>query len=105
MNKLTDKEYRQLQECAEYVDEVVVELRKGIAQTRYIVKVKPNSYYFDLDTNNIVPVDSTLVGHWMQRFPTDNRYDSYRHRLEDKDDFVKCEKHVVEIISWREIDD
>lgn len=105
MNKLTDKQYWQLQECAEYVDEVFVELRKGKAQTRYIIKVSPDAQYFDLDTNDIETVDQSLVGYWMQRFATDNSWDSYKRRLEDKDDFVKCEKNIIQTINWREIDE
>lgn len=96
------QQLHQMLECAEYVEETFVDLRKGKAQTRYIVKVSPNAKYYNLEKEDICEIDEDLVGYWMQEYEGDNSYDSYKCRLEDNYGWVQCES--VEVVStvWRE---
>lgn len=103
MNELTQNQYWQLQEVAIYVDEIFVEMRKGVPQTRYILEVKPLSVYYDLDKNQRAEVDSDLVGYWMQKFPTDNRYDDWQDVVRNNGEFVKCKPIEVTTVTWEEL--
>lgn len=96
------QQLHQMLECAEYVGEVFVNLRKGKAQTRYIVKVSPDAKYYNFEKEDICNVDNDLVGYWMQKWEGDNSYDSYRCRLEDNDEWVKCKQIEVIKTKWEE---
>ena len=96
------QQLHQMLECAEYVDEVFVDLRKGKAQTRYIVKVSPNARYYNLEKESICEIDEDLIGYWMQEYKGDNYYDSYKCRLEENYGWVKCESIEVVSTVWRE---
>lgn len=93
----------QMLECATYEDEVFVDLRKGLAQTRYIVQVSSRAEYFDLDKEEILPVDENLVGYWMQQYESDNSWDEYSDRLSDNNGWVKCKQVEVVTTKWEKL--
>ena len=88
-----------------YVDEVFVNLRKGKAQTRYIIEVERGSTYFNTKSYNLDAVDKELLGFWMQEFETDNSWDGYIEALRNNNGWVKCKPVEVKTIKWEKTDE
>ena len=101
--KFNKSQLHQMLECAKYVDEVFVDLRKGQAETRYILHVSPDAEYFDLDKNEMATVDEDLVGYWMQQYQSNNSWDSYNERLYDNEGWVKCKQVEVVTTKWEKL--
>lgn len=101
----TANQLHQMVVCCKYVDEVFVDLRKGKAQTRYIVYVPVGSQYFCLEDDVMKTVDPNLTGYWMQEFYGDNSWDGYLETLQDNDGWVKCKSVEVTTLKWEKIDE
>lgn len=80
------------------IDEELVDTRKGVAQTRYIISVK-DTYYCHEDYCD-KPTPEHLKGFWMQYHATDNRYEDCEDCLKEGDSFVKCQQKKVETYVW-----
>jgi len=104
MLELTGKEMAILSDAHAEICEELIDERKGVPQTRYIIEVKEGDVYFSENTEDMKPVPSHLVGYWMQYFETDNRYESARDILKAGNDrWVKCKPVQVVVDSWEEI--
>lgn len=97
----TPRELRILDQVAIQVDEVYIEDRKGIAQTRYIMRVDEGATWNDWDSDMCADeiVSSSLVGHWMTAFPDNLTYRDMAECLKDLH-WVKCEPKEVITIEW-----
>lgn len=95
-----DNQLDQMVDCCKYIDEVFVNLRKGKAQTRYIIEIQSGSRYFNTTSYDMDVVDEELVGFWMQEFETDNSWDGYLDTLRDNNGWVKCKPVEVKTIKW-----
>ena len=62
------------------IDEVHVEMRKDVEQTRYIISVPETYYCYEDYCDKPTPVH--LKGFWMQYHATDNRYEDPKDCLE-----------------------
>tara|TARA_R110000782_G_scaffold270483_1_gene371880 strand:+ start:66296 stop:66607 length:312 start_codon:yes stop_codon:yes gene_type:complete len=86
------------------IDEELVDERKGVPQSRYVIEVKEGSAYFDIGTENMEEVPSHVVGLWMMDYSMDLRYESSRDLLKDGfTDWVRCKPVEVVVSSWEEI--
>lgn len=83
--KIEDLEvFRELLLSATRVCEHFVELRKGVPQTVYVVKIEEATDYWDWREECIRPVPRWAVGYWRQRHADDHRYkDIVPHCIED----------------------
>lgn len=98
----TTEEREIIRECYTYVDEVFVEMRKGVAQTKYIIEIQPDAEYMCMKTYEYVPVTKDLVGFHMMMHPRDLNYIDYRNAIMDYD-WVKCKPVEVVTTVWEEV--
>lgn len=84
--KIEDIEiFHELLQSARRVCEHFVELRKGVAQTFYVVQIEETSEYWDWREECIRPVPRWAVGYWRQRFADDHRHkDIVPHCIADE---------------------
>lgn len=83
------------------IDEQLVDTRKGVAQTRYILSVKDTYYCYEDYCEK--PTPEHLKGFWMQCHATDNRYEDVIDCLKDGDEFVKCYEKKIETYVWEKL--
>lgn len=97
--EFTKKEIRILKDVAKYVDEIYVEDRKGISQTRYIIQVDVGEYT-DWDSADCIDraIPKKLIGTWMLASATDLRYESWPDCFEYQ--WVKCKQVEVTTTEW-----
>lgn len=88
------------------VDEVVVDIRKGIPQTRYVIEVGCyDKQVWSLEKDCLIDFPDYLKGLWMQDWATDNTYDGVSSRLKDEDEcWVKCKQVEVTTYEYQEIE-
>lgn len=88
------------------VDEVVVDIRKGIPKTRYVISVGcNNTKVWCHDKDCLIDFPDYLKGLWMQDWATDNTYDSVLSRLKDEYEcWVKCKEVEVTTYEYQEIE-
>lgn len=88
------------------VDEVVVDIRKGIPQTRYVVEFGcKDTQVWCNEKDCMIDFPEHLKGLWMQDWATDNTYDSVSCRLKDPDEgWVKCKEVEVTTSEYQEIE-
>jgi len=79
-------------------DEILVDRRKGVPQTKYLISV--NNTYFCYEDYCDKPTPDHLRGYWMQEYQGDNRYKDAKHCLENGEEFVKCRLRKVETWVW-----
>lgn len=102
--ELSKKDMLIMMDAHREIDEELVDDRKGVPQTRYIIEIKADADYFNQDTESMEIVPEYLEGYWMQYHATDNRYESARDLLkEGYTDWVKCKPVQVIVDSWEEL--
>ncbi len=85
------------------IQELLIDTRKGVPQSRYVFGVHADSKYDDFENGKLdLPVPVHLHGYWMTDFPTDLRYINFFDAL-PAHDWVKCEPKEVVTIEWVEI--
>lgn len=82
-------------ECGYEIDEVFVDIRKDVPQTKYIMEVKGDSYIGKDGLEHTVPEE--FKGFWMMRYATDLRWTPLHEAIEDYE-WVRCEQ--VEVVSY-----
>lgn len=84
--KIEDLEiFQELLRSATPIAEHFVELRKGVPQTVYVVKIEEANEYWDWREECIRPVPRWAVGYWRQRDAGDHRCkDIVPHCIEDE---------------------
>ena len=98
MQKLTTEQIELVTPAIYFVEEAFVEMRKGIAQTCYVIEVRAEDVW---DGNDFVQVPLELQGLWKQEYPDDNTIISWNERLGAngksayKCDFVKVQRKEV----------
>ena len=88
----TVKEQEVLEQVAIEADEVFDYIRKGIPQTKYVMKV-PIGVLLNGPYEH-------LVGYWMMSHSTDLRYEPLNKCFNDSWD--KCQQVEVTTLEWRE---
>lgn len=83
--KIEDPEiFKELLQSATCVAEHFVEMRKGVAQTFYVVKIEEANEYYDWREECVRPIPRWAVGYWRQHFADDHRHkDIVPHCLDD----------------------
>jgi len=89
-------------QLATYIDEVLVDERKGIAQERYVMEIKPDAKYLN-DDDVFVKAPSEMVGTWMLEDQTSLMYLGFTEALRDYD-WVKCKEVEVVTTEWVKAD-
>lgn len=93
--KQTDSNLREIMlTCADFVEEVYVETRKGVPQTFYVVKINEDKQFWNWETNQIELVPVWVVGYWRTDCADDNTYYSYDYRIKN-DYWVKVERKEI----------
>lgn len=93
--KQTDSNlYGIMSTCAEFVEEVYVEIRKGIPQTFYVVEITEDKQFWNWQTNQIEKVPDWSVGYWRTDQAEDNTHYSYAYRIKN-DYWVKVERKEI----------
>lgn len=87
--------------CIKEVDEVFVDMRKGVAQTRYIGVINEGAEYWDEKQGRLLVVPENLVGLWMMKDYYDLRYLNFREAV-NHESWVRCTK--VETISYEYVE-
>lgn len=93
--RFSDKEIEIIRESAEEVDEYFVEMRKGVAQTRYVMHVP------DVDFLGNKP-PKHLVGLWMMAYPCDLSYTALDQAI-SLYDWVRCKEVKVTTTAYERI--
>ena len=84
-----------LQQVAVEFDEVFVNMRKGIGQTKYIALVKDDAEIWVED--KCYPVPEKYKGFWMMKYAYNLQHTDFREALREYE-WVKCvQKEVVHI--------
>lgn len=100
---LSDKQIELIEPAIKLVDQVFVELRKDIPQTRYVIEVMDEPVW---DGNDFRQIPSELLGYWIQEFADDNTTVSLKDRLGlsvnsfYRCNFVKAIKKEVTVTQW-----
>ena len=71
MKTFTQDEIDYIYGCWNEVDEVVVDIRKGVPQTRYVIEVQDVEVWCHVK-EDFIDMPKGLVGLWIQEFDTDN---------------------------------
>lgn len=95
-----DEDWDAFEQCISYVDEVFVDMRKGVAQCRYIGEITANSEYWNED-NTYHKVPDYLVGFWMMEYQTNLNYMGFSEAVRNEE-WVKCEK--IETITYEYVE-
>lgn len=90
-----------LQRVAVEIDEEFGDVRKGIPQSKYVMRVEEGKTYFD-STGIERKVPEVLVGYWMMQFETDLRHTPVSECFDDQ--WVKCYQKEVTTYEWRELE-
>lgn len=98
----TTEEREIIRECYRNIDEVFVQMRKGVAQTKYIIEVAPDAEYMCTKTYEYIPVPEHLIGFYMMKYPTDLNWadpvDAIKAYV-----WVKCKPVEVVTTVWEEV--
>lgn len=107
--EFTQKEIYILTEVASEVDEIYVEDRKGVSQTKYVMVVKDGTYddFSTYDGTNDegcfdIPIPEDLIGTWMMSHHCDLRYETLKDCIKGYD-WVKCKQVDKVITVWEEV--
>lgn len=71
-------------DCIVLKEKKIVEIRKGIPITQYVIFVKNEQVYSEEKEDFIYP-PKEIQGYWIQEFPTDNEYYSHIQVIDNKD--------------------
>lgn len=97
--EFTDKEIKILKDVAIAVEEVYVEDRKGISQTKYVMRVDEGEYTdWNSDFGDEKPVPKKLIGTWMMAYGCDLRDECLSDCFEYH--WVRCEQEEVTTFEW-----
>lgn len=88
--------------CAQYVEEVFVETRKGIPQTFYVVEIEDVATFWNWETEEIELVPTWVVGYWKTDQAEDNTWYDYTYRIKN-DDWVKVQRK--EIVTYEYVEE
>lgn len=100
MGGITEKERDILLNCSCLIEEQLIDTRKGVPQSKYIIYVAEGTWW-DSEIGDVVEIPYYIVGYWMMDSASDNRYTSLSEAIET-DSWVKCEKVEVKSYEWRE---
>ena len=102
--RFTEDEQIILDDCCREIDEIYVEDRKGISQTKYIFEVKEGTWWdWRLtDEDGMVNIPEVLVGTWMMQHAEDLSYDNLAYCIKNYS-WVKCHKVEKTIEVWEEL--
>lgn len=89
-----------LQQTAIEFDEVFVDMRKGIAQTKYIALVKDDAEVWIED--KCYPVPDEYKGFWMMEWQDNLQYVNFSEAIREYE-WVKCEQKEVVSIEYVEV--
>ena len=104
MIALNDKQRSLLSTVVCYVEEVLVDERQGVPQSKYVVEIPDGASYWDDDKEEFVVAPSEVCGFWIMKFSYDLRHTSQQKAFAEFDDWVKCEKRDVIVQQWVESD-
>lgn len=90
------------------VDEIFVEMRKEVPQTKYVFFVSDEEIFYDYKKDTFVSAPLEIQGYWIQEYPDDNTRLSLRDRLGIDNDsyqveFVKAKKVQITIDSFESL--
>tara|TARA_R110000782_G_scaffold92621_2_gene176029 strand:- start:2725 stop:3039 length:315 start_codon:yes stop_codon:yes gene_type:complete len=91
-----------LQQVAREEDEVFYEMRKGIAQNKYIMEIPEGSTYFSSKKYEELKVPSYLIGFWMMEYADNLQYERLDESIMSRS-WVKCEAKEILTKTWEEI--
>lgn len=87
--KIEDLEiFQELLKNATFITEHFAELRKGVPQTFYVIKIEESSDYWNWREEQIMPVPRWAAGYWRQRDAGDNRYMSVSECIAAGDEWI-----------------
>lgn len=81
------------------VDEVYVETRKNVPQTRYIIEFREGDSWYDGSSDVEVFVPDNWVGFWMMTYPDNLQYTTLMEALSTYE-WVKCEERTCTVSEW-----
>ncbi len=91
----TKEDISYLINASDLVEEVYVDDRKGVSQSKYVFEVgEENAKTFE--------VPSHLLGTWMMRFEGDLRYTSLDEAIADEE-WVRCKEKKIVTTVWVEV--
>ena len=104
MDNYKGYDVRKILEHSVEVDEVFEDMRKGIAQTFYVVKIPKDITYWDEDRQNMVTVltPSDFPRLWRMSWPDDLKYISLSQALKDYD-WEPCKAVDVTVPEYQKI--
>lgn len=101
--KFTEENLREIMGlCAEYVEEVFVETRKGVPQTFYVVKIPKDETFWNWESEQIENIPAWAIGYWKTDQVDDNTYYTYNYRIKN-DGWVKVIQKETITYEWEEI--
>ena len=88
----TDQEKLMLECAISQEEEIFIDMRKGIAQTKYVFYIEPNQTWNDWENvKRDIPIPDKYSGWWMMDFADNLQHQNLQHCLDDHD-WVKCKR-------------
>ncbi len=102
------KELKDFYSAISLIDEIFVEIRKGIPQTQYVIVVSDEPIFYNEKDGEFYPAPIEFQGYWIQEDPDDNTQISLKDRIGIHSDiykvnFVKAKKVQITIDSFERL--
>jgi hypothetical protein len=99
MAKLREEDKAMVLSNYRLVDEVFYEMRKGLAQSYYVIEVLAGEEW-DGNIQEFCPISDHLVGFWRTAHADDLSYMHAARAIKDFD-WVRCEKATITTYDWQ----
>lgn len=99
----TELEQDMILDTYKYVDEILVDTRKGVAMSKYIIQLPEESTWYNWKTDEMdEPLPENLIGYWMMAWSEDLEENSEKDCIK-KSAWVKVHQVEVKITKWEAV--